>query len=1172
MPMTTAGARTFLNALSDFWALFFRDKGLLEATAEGQALNAAQLYQQFLEAVLGSSLADCPLFERTFHRPYTLREDTLIFREGPSPDEDTYDVPTGDGLTDAEYLTNRVLAPTAFLTVGREFFVEPGRIRFRVSPFDTDGAGGALPYFPVRTVRVVAPAAWMDALTDWSSVRPGDVARLTVGRAIAEALVTGSSDAHLFLAEAGTLLQQSLARRSPRLDVLRTPYDAVQAGVRLSDHPQSVDRLSDKAFDGAAVSATEMSVAANPNYQGAWVALTPYDAGALVDHSGALRKARSAHTSGVTFDAALWDDYSTGYAFLGCPADPRVEGVFRLTTPTFGGRVRFAGGVSMTPGTQVTITRMVIDATDVQPRVNAPHTMIDAGTFTLYGRRVTARHVLEPDGSTTTHEAGGSLLPGVDYLVSEDEGSIVILSAWDPRIQARAGYTWRLLVARSQFPWRGSIQNGALYSRGDVVVSAGAPYVVLTNHTSTGTIDANYARFTEPARLGVERDVREIAVWATDALVDTARLYRNFGALLDRPRQTSESYRAFLRAVSRLFLLGPTFDNFESALNAVAGLPLIREDGERFVDYDSGVDPSGGATARIFGTAQGRDGALHVGTGRFSSDTAPFLADDAGQILRVRTATGVASYAITVVHGPTEVSVDPPPGADASPLVWDFEHAVLRQRVRLPGGGSGFTFDQDSVGQYIRLSGASDARNNGVFKILSVDDPLTAELEAQYGLIDESGVTWEYAKEGLQRVVTDRRTYVLPISVPMRADVVAGSATVFRAFEPLTAAFRVVDYLEDPLWWTRVTLPSTVFDGAPAQRTVTPQIIEHVYGALDDARVGDPGLRYGQDEDGNPGQPRAGEATWYGGDSVVLDYAAGTPGPTPRDVGRYLVVRTKKFRGQYEILGLGTDGVTLKLDRFPPPEADGLNAPVRLDVDLGPILLRRTVAFVIMNSALKYHAIQVQVDPSVGLSSELLEDALRVIQSARPSHVFVFFEALTSFRDEAAWEEDIEMGIEHHLLELLGMPDSCIAYGSPLRYGDAFRFTAATETYVQTPGVVHVLPQALPGGTDPERTLVKVAFDPATLVGGIRRPAEGIDYDVDYAACTLTVRVGAVITPSPVTVRYLSCIRRILAPTDPHDAGETSVVYGGADPTLVREGGPDAAGFLDRAVQITLGP
>lgn len=1167
MPMTTAGARTFLNALSDFWALFFRDKGLIEATAEGQALNAAQLYQQFLEAVLGSSLADCPLFERTFHRPYSLREDMIVFREGASPDEDTFDAPTGDGLTDAEYLTNRVLAPTAFLTVGREFFVEPGRLRFRVSPFDADGGGASLPFFPVRTVRVVAPAAWVSPLADWSVVRPGDAAKLSVGGAVVESTVTGASGPSLFLAGAPTLLQQSLQRRSPRLDVLRTPYDAVQAGVRLSDHPQSADRLSAEASDGTSVSAVEVSVSANPRYAGAWVTLTPYAQGALADQAGSLRKARAAHTSGASFDPDLWDDYAVGYAFLGSEADPRVEGVFRLTAPTAPGRVRFAGGASMTPGTAVTLTRMTVGSTDVQPRVKAPHTQIDGATFTLYGRRVTARHVAG-DGGAVTYEAGGSLLRGVDYLLNEDDGSVVILSAWDPLIPARAGYSWRLLVTRSEFPWRGAIQNGASYARGDVVVSSGVPYVVRAPHTSTGSVDANYAQFAEPARLNVERDVREIAVWATDALVDTARLYRNFGALLDRPRQTSESYRAFLRAVSRLFLLGPTFDNFESALNAVAGLPLVREDGERLVSYDPGVQSGGGPTARLYGTAQGRDGAFHVGTGRFSSETAPFLADDEGQILRVRTPTGVLSYAITTVHSATDVSVDPAPGADAAQLIWDFEHAILRQRMRVTGA----SFDQDSVGKYILLSGAEDQRNNGLFKILSVDDSATLELDAPYGLVDEIDVTWAKAKDGVQTVQTDRHRYVVPISVPIRADVAAGGSVVFRAFEPLTTAFRVVDYLEDPLWWTRVTLPSTVFEGEPAQRTVTPQIIEHVYGALDDARQGDPGLRYGQDEDGDPGQARAGAATWYGDDSVVLDYDAGTPGPTPRDVGRYLVVRTKKFRGQYEILSLGTDGVTLKLGRFPPPEADGLNAPVRLDVDLGPILLRRTVAFVIMNSALKYHAIQVQVDPGVGLSSELLDDALRVIQASRPSHVFVFFEALTSFRDEADWEDEVEMEIDHHLLEALSMPDSSTEFGSPLRYGDAFRFTMTAETYVPTLGVPHALPLALPGGTSPERTLVKVAFDPASRVGGVRRPAEGVDYDVDYAACTVTVRLGVALTPSPVTVRYLSCVRRILAPTDPHDPGETSIVYGGADPTLVRDGGPDASGFLDRAVQITLGP
>ena len=1170
MPMTSAGAKTFLHALSDFWLVYFKEKALLDALSEGSALNSAQLYQQFLEAVLGTSLADCPLFERHFHRPYSLREDALVFREGASPDDDTYDVPTGDGLSDVEYLTNRVLAPTAFLSAGREFFVEPGRLRFRANPFNP-APGEALSFFPTRVVRVVSPAAWSDALADWSRVQPGDVARLTVGAAVVELASTGAVGPALHFAATDPTLQQALLRRSPRLDVLRTPYDAVISGVTLSAHPDSSDTLSSSAYDGTAINGTEVDVTGNAAYAGAWAASTAYASGALVSQGGGVKKARAAHTSASSFDATLWVDFTTGYAFYGSAEDPRVEGVYRLVAPTSPGRIRVAGGVALTTGTHVSVTRLTLAATDVRPSVAAPHTQIDPATFTLYGRRLAPRNVANPDGTTTVYPAGESLLAGVDYLLSPRDGRVVLLSAWDPLIAARAGYAWRLLVASSSMPWRGTLQTGQSYARGDVVQSGGALYAVQRAHTATGSITADYAPAREPALLSVERDVKETAVWATDAMVDTARLYRNFGALLDAPRRTSEGYRAFLQAVSRLFLLGPTFDNFESALNAVAGLPLVREDGEVQTGYTNGIVASG-TDARLYDTAEGRDGALDHAAGTFAAArSAPFLPTDVGQIIRVRTATGVTPYAITAVTSASSASVDPAPALDATDVSWEFQHAALRQRVRLPG----VSFPESAVGSFVRLSGARNPRNNGVFKILSIDDGLTVELDTPYGFTDESGIDWEVSDTGTQIVSTDRRDYTFPLAVPLRADVTAGAAGTLRAFESLTSAFRVVDYLEDPLWWTRVTLPTGLFDGDATQRTVTPQIIEHVYGALDGARQGDPGLRYGRDEDGTPGQERAGAATWFGNEAVTLDYDPGTPLASSRDVGRYIVVRTKKFRGQYRITAVSADGTTVSLDRFPPPEANGLNAPVRLAVDLGPILLRRTVAFVVMNSALKFHSIQVKVDPSVGLSSDLLEDALRIVHASRPSHVFVFFDAVTDFRDEVVWEDaDVTLGLDHHLVEALVSADTSAAYGSPLRYGDAFRFTAGTETYAPTPGTPHALPASLPGGTAPERTLVKVAFDPATRTADARRPAEGVDYDVDYSACTVTVRGGVTLTPSSVTVRYVNCVRRILAPSDPHDPGETDVVYGGSDPTVVRAtgAGSDAAGFLDRAVQITLGP
>jgi hypothetical protein len=173
-------------------------------------------------------------------------------------------------------------------------------------------------------------------------------------------------------------------------------------------------------------------------------------------------------------------------------------------------------------------------------------------------------------------------------------------------------------------------------------------------------------------------------------------------------------------------------------------------------------------------------------------------------------------------------------------------------------------------------------------------------------------VTWKLSRTGVQRVTTTRAVYDIPIGVPMRTDVMDAASRgvlTFGAFEALTRAFRVVDYLEDPTWWHRVTIPEELMPGSGSRRTVTPELVEHVYGSLDGAQVGDEGLFYGGDDEGRSSARRAGDVIWYGGDRVVLSFAPGVQGARARDVGQHLVVSTPGFRGHFRVRGVESDGV-----------------------------------------------------------------------------------------------------------------------------------------------------------------------------------------------------------------------------------------------------------------------
>lgn len=85
--------------------------------------------------------------------------------------------------------------------------------------------------------------------------------------------------------------------------------------------------------------------------------------------------------------------------------------------------------------------------------------------------------------------------------------------------------------------------------------------------------------------------VNEAAAWAPDVKVDRFNLYNNYGYLINRFDASSEAYREFIRGVFQLYILGPTLERLESALNVIAGFPVIRDDGEVFQGYDDTTDP-----------------------------------------------------------------------------------------------------------------------------------------------------------------------------------------------------------------------------------------------------------------------------------------------------------------------------------------------------------------------------------------------------------------------------------------------------------------------------------------------------------------------------------------------------------------------------------------------------
>lgn len=1170
MPVAVDPQNSFLHALSDFWPAFFKDTAALETYYEGAQLNFAQLYLELLEATLGTNLKAAPIWARKYFQLFVVGEHELLFEEGRSPSEDRWVHTPSDPLVALNALMNRAIAPTRVLEDGQDFQVEDRLLKFFKNAFDTDGAGTTEPLFPVRSVSVIAPSTYTDPLgRAYANAKPGDYFRLKdAGGAPFSSRIHGVNSALLYLADHLPEFDLDRTRRSFTATVVRTPYDSPALGQVLETRVSYVAPVTAVGLTDTncilVPASTDIEIGFEPSYAGPWVAFASHVQGETVLQGGQLYHVLETNTDG-TFVATKYIQLAGLYAHVR-QAGGENEGLFRIQSTT-GTLLTLDRPVNFTLVGDGRANVTVADfegLTSTRPSTTLPHSYIS-------DLRVTASrfHAVNYQGELLP--AFGNVVEGADYQLDAETGLMVFTSIWDPAVSATASYDWLLEVTRHAFTYRGAWATATAYVVGDVVVAGGVSFVCDVAHTSGGSFDATkFVAFKAPFAFDVARDVRQIAYWGVDAYLDFDTLYNNFGYLLVFRRASSEQYRAFLRGVSQLFLLGPTLERFESALNTMANLPVVRDDGEVLLGYDSGVRATG-ADGEFIDVGSGRDGVLDNSSSTFSSPTATFFASDVGMAIRVKVGFDYLTYLVTTVNSPTEVVVTPTPPADAVDLTWECQHIALTRRFRVSGS---YAFSNEDVDSVIWTQSSSFARNIGVFRILAVENASTIVLESEYGFDDEDGVSYALSRTKTQTITTSRTTYLIPLTAPTRADVIDAAnhgVLKFQAFETLTTAFVVTDYLEDPTWWHNVTIPTDVLTlpaASGARRRVAPQLIEHVMNPLDQAVTGDFGMAVGVDDEGRAGIQRVGPATWFGGNSVVV---SSSPGGRIRDVGSYLRLDNADVHASFQITAVDTAGTGITLDRFPPPEMRGQVPPVTFTGELPPILHRRNVAFIMFDRYLKLHALRVRVDGRTALPPEFVAEATQLLKEAKPAWTYVYFDSSTDFLDVMDVEEEfsVELGVE--LPEIIRAVDPVQLLGPPsnLLIFDAFRYAVGTQVIPAAVGTYALTP-TLPGGSNVRFFGVTAWFDPAVLISG-RRPAEGYEYIFDRDAGTIQILTTF---PGASTVHYEVVILRTRLPGDPLDAGETRVAVHGNDPTVVVDPGQtkDEAGFSDLAVQITFSP
>jgi hypothetical protein len=221
---------------------------------------------------------------------------------------------------------------------------------------------------------------------------------------------------------------------------------------------------------------------------------------------------------------------------------------------------------------------------------------------------------------------------------------------------------------------------------------------------------------------------------------------------------------------------------------------------------------------------------------------------------------------------------------------------------------------------------------------------------------------------------------------------------------------------------------------------------------------------------------------------------------------------------------------------------------------------------------LKFHAVQLRIDPSVSLSQELVTEITSLVKQAKPQWTYVYVEPVTSFLDTMTIEDVIEIVFGPYLLEPIYAVNNQPFIGlNPLLVGDAFIYESASPTVGNTPGTYTITPTPPYSDGTTRQYFVFGRFDLSVTVSGSggRRPTEGVDYTFNYSTGSLVLTSTLSATP---VFHYVVCFVRLRASGDTLISGETRVVVGGPDPTVLIEPGQPigASGLIDRALQVTL--
>ena len=385
-------------------------------------------------------------------------------------------------------------------------------------------------------------------------------------------------------------------------------------------------------------------------------------------------------------------------------------------------------------GTAVTTYPVVqyVDSNTLIVKTDIPHTGATAFPWAVAHKRAASFYLSHGfttgavvEGSVRVRnsslDAGAGLLEGVDYALDYPNGKLVPLTVWSTWPNYTVAYTHRakvystfetsiasgttaslvsdaatekITLTDSSGTFKYTHRNQAITLSNSVSSSGGTfngifriddvvsdTQIVISREQATpysdtennnGTVAWSISARAALSTVAVEETEYELAAWAPDVLVDNFHLYNTFGYLINKFDRSSEQYRSLIKGVFQLFMLGPTLERLESALNTIAGLPVIRNDAELLVRYEREV------------LREGSEGYFTFEDSTFTSITAQFTATDVGSyIYAVDGVNRNTLFEINFVRNDNTVVLSTPPqtsGASYWEVARTAEHRIITSR------------------------------------------------------------------------------------------------------------------------------------------------------------------------------------------------------------------------------------------------------------------------------------------------------------------------------------------------------------------------------------------------------------------------------------------------------------------------------------------------------------